>query len=80
MRFWLDNGVDGFRVDAVPYLFEDEDLRDEPLSNTPGYNSTDYEYLDHIYTQDLEGTYQVIYDWRAFLDNYTQVNGGDQRY
>jgi alpha-glucosidase len=30
MRFWLDRGVDGFRVDAVDYLLEDEILRPDP--------------------------------------------------
>ena len=26
LRFWLDRGVDGFRIDAIPHLFEVEDL------------------------------------------------------
>ena len=30
MRFWLDRGVDGFRVDALSALHEDEGLRDNP--------------------------------------------------
>ena len=30
MRFWLDRGVAGFRLDAIPTLFEDPQLRDEP--------------------------------------------------
>ena len=30
LRFWLDRGVDGFRVDAIHHLFEDEQLRDNP--------------------------------------------------
>ncbi len=29
MRFWLDRGVAGFRLDAIPSLFEDPQLRDE---------------------------------------------------
>lgn len=28
-RFWLKLGIDGFRADAVPYLFEREGLMDE---------------------------------------------------
>lgn len=34
MRFWLDLGVDGFRVDAVPYLFEREGTNCENLPET----------------------------------------------
>ena len=30
MRFWLERGVDGFRLDTIHHLFEDEDLRDNP--------------------------------------------------
>jgi len=30
LRFWLDRGVDGFRVDAIHHLFEDPGLRDNP--------------------------------------------------
>ncbi|TDH62484.1 DUF3459 domain-containing protein [Dankookia rubra] len=30
LRFWLDRGVDGFRVDAIHHLFEDTGLRDNP--------------------------------------------------
>jgi alpha-glucosidase len=32
MRFWLDRGVSGFRLDAIPTLFEDAHLRNEPDS------------------------------------------------
>jgi maltose alpha-D-glucosyltransferase/alpha-amylase len=34
MKFWLDEGVDGFRVDAVPYLFEREGTSCENLTET----------------------------------------------
>ena len=30
LGFWLDRGVDGFRIDAATHLLEDELLRDEP--------------------------------------------------
>ena len=34
MRFWLDRGVDGFRLDIVNALFEDEQFRDNPFAWT----------------------------------------------
>jgi maltose alpha-D-glucosyltransferase/alpha-amylase len=37
MRFWLDLGVDGFRCDAVPYLFEEEGSNCENLPRTHQY-------------------------------------------
>ncbi len=37
IRFWLDLGVDGFRLDAVPYLFEEEGTNCENLPRTHEY-------------------------------------------
>ena len=39
LRFWLDRGVDGFRVDAIQTLFEKEHLQDEPPSGLEGFTS-----------------------------------------
>lgn len=80
MTFWLDLGVAGFRVDAVPYLFEDAELRDEPLSNDPNAKPNEHEYLQHIYTADLDLTFDMVYQWRKHLDDYSASHGGDVRY
>jgi maltose alpha-D-glucosyltransferase/alpha-amylase len=37
MRFWLDLGLDGFRLDAVPYLFERDGTNGENLPETHAY-------------------------------------------
>lgn len=37
LRFWLDLGIDGFRLDAVPYLFEEEGTNCENLPRTHEY-------------------------------------------
>ena len=37
LRFWLDLGLDGFRLDAVPYLFEEEGTNCENLPRTHEY-------------------------------------------
>lgn len=79
MTFWLDLGVAGFRVDAVPFLFEDPQLPDEPLSGDPNATPDDWSYLTHIYTMDLDGTFNMIYEWRKHIDDYNTANGGDVR-
>ncbi|WHT18223.1 maltose alpha-D-glucosyltransferase [Crossiella sp. CA-258035] len=37
LRFWLDLGIDGFRLDAVPYLFEEEGTNCENLPKTHAF-------------------------------------------
>ncbi|XP_076273444.1 maltase 1-like [Rhynchophorus ferrugineus] len=79
MTYWLDIGIDGFRVDAVPHIYEDEQLRDEPINPDSGVDSTNWNYLEHIYTKDQPETFELVYSWRAHLDNYTNTVGGDTR-
>ncbi|PSN52222.1 Maltase 1 [Blattella germanica] len=75
IRFWLDKGVDGFRIDAVPYLFEDPDLKDEPLSGDPNALPTEANYLTHVYTQNLPGTFDMIEQWREVVDEKSNETG-----
>jgi maltose alpha-D-glucosyltransferase/alpha-amylase len=49
MRFWLELGVDGFRADAVPYLFEREGTNCENLPETHAYLKRLRQYLDKHY-------------------------------
>ena len=53
LRFWLDLGIDGFRLDAVPYLFEEEGTNCENLPRTHEFlkrcrKVVDDEYPDRI--------------------------------
>jgi maltose alpha-D-glucosyltransferase / alpha-amylase len=50
MRFWLDRGLDGFRCDAVPYLFEREGTSCENLPETHAYLKELRRTLDQEYT------------------------------
>ncbi len=49
VRFWLDLGVDGFRADAVPYLFEREGTNCENLPETHAYLKRLRQYIDEHY-------------------------------
>lgn len=48
-RFWLDLGLDGFRADAVPYLFEREGTNCENLPETHAFLKQLRKYLDENY-------------------------------
>lgn len=78
LRLWMDRGANGFRIDAVPYLFEDPELRDEPLSGNCN-DTLGWCYLKHIYTSDLNETYDMIYQWRNVTDQYKKDHGGQTR-
>ncbi|XP_043260144.1 alpha-glucosidase-like [Colletes gigas] len=69
LRFWLNKGVDGFRIDSAAYLWEHEDFPDEPPSGKTDdpYNIN---YPDRIYTKDQPQTYDIIKSWREVLDEY----------
>lgn len=67
--FWLRNGVDGFRMDAVPHLFEINYPFDEPINSVEG-TTKDYNSLNHIYTKDQPETYNLVQSWRKTLDEY----------
>lgn len=80
MKFWLDLGVAGFRVDALPFFYEDIELRDEPRTYDPSATPNDYSYLSHIYTLNQPETYDLIYEWREFLDNYSRETDNVTRF
>ncbi|RXG54393.1 Maltase 2, partial [Armadillidium vulgare] len=70
-RFWLDKGVDGFRIDALKHLVEDIYDGDEPISvNSGETDATKYDYLDHIYTVNQPETFDITRGWRQILDMY----------
>jgi alpha-glucosidase len=68
MRFWLDRGVAGFRLDAITTLFEDEKLRDEPALG--GVNAQGDPNLSDVYTNNLPEVHGVIRRLRAMTDTY----------
>lgn len=79
ITFWLNKGVDGFRIDAIPYIFEtqneDGSFPDEPPSGLID-DPTQTDYYTHIHTKDLPETYDMVYQWRELLEDYKKQHGG----
>ncbi|UCH25023.1 MAG: maltose alpha-D-glucosyltransferase [Trueperaceae bacterium] len=48
VRFWLELGIDGFRFDAIPYLFEREGTNNENLSETHAFLRELRAYIDEL--------------------------------
>jgi alpha-glucosidase len=68
LRFWLERGVAGFRLDAITTLFEDEQLRDErPLG---GVNAQGDPNLSDVYTNNLPEVHGVMRRMRAMTDSF----------
>ena len=71
MRFWLDKGVDGFRVDVIWLMMKDKALRDEPPN--PDWDGVQpFDSLKHIYTQNLPEVHDLIRQMRAVMDEYDE--------
>jgi alpha-glucosidase len=70
VRFWLDRGADGFRLDAVNFLFEDSQLRDNPVRAELRPGSTTEHLQDLIYNRDLPEIHDVLIRLRSFTDRY----------
>jgi alpha-glucosidase len=68
MRFWLDRGVAGFRLDAITTLFEDPQLRDAPTLG--GTNAQGDPALSDVYTNNLPEVHGVIRRMRSMVDSY----------
>ena len=70
MRFWLDRGVDGFRVDAITYLVEDDLLREDPPDHLAGEGSPQKGGVRHVFTADRPETHDYVSGLRQVVDAY----------
>ncbi|MCV3273384.1 alpha-amylase family glycosyl hydrolase [Roseobacter sinensis] len=70
LDFWLDRGVDGFRLDAMNHLFHDADLRDNPpdirAKDGPDYKPFEMQYP--IYSKNRPETVAFTERMRAHVD------------
>ncbi len=78
-RFWLQRGVDGFRLDTINFYFHDKDLRDNPAlaperrnANTaPAVNP--YNYQEHLYDKNRPENLEFLKRFRAVMDEFPAI-------
>ena len=70
MRFWLDRGVDGFRVDAIHHLMEREDLADNPPNPLWREEMDPADRLLRVGTVDQPEVHGAVAAMRRVLDDY----------
>ncbi|MBA1140059.1 beta-galactosidase BglA [Mesorhizobium neociceri] len=75
-RFWLERGVDGFRLDTINFYFHSQGLENNPPlppeerndQTAPAVNP--YNYQDHIYDKSRPENLAFLERFRALLDEY----------
>jgi len=65
VRFWLDHGASGFRLDATPYLFEDPAFPEDPHPPQPGA-----EAALKPYNSGRPENHEVLREMRKILDSH----------
>jgi alpha-glucosidase len=73
LRFWLDRGVDGFRMDVIGLIIKDEQLRDNPPNPDapPNLPENDlFRRLLQVYNLDQDEIHPVLREIRQVLDEY----------
>ena len=70
MRFWLDRGVDGFRLDAINFAIHDPKLTDNPPLTSNGKRTRPFDFQDKIHNQSQPGIPVFLGRLRALADSY----------
>ncbi len=79
VKFWLDLGVDGFRLDAINFCYHDKLLRDNPakaVEDRQGRGFSDdnpYAFQYHYYNNTQPENIEFMEEIRALMDLYPNV-------
>ncbi len=66
VRYWLDLGVDGFRLDVVNFLIKDKYFRNNPRRIISGI------FRNHKYGRNRPGVHELMREFREILDSYDE--------
>jgi len=76
MRFWLERGVDGFRLDTVNFYFHSTGLESNPVVKAEDFNASTapavnpYNFQEHLYDKSRPENLAFLRRLRALLDEY----------
>ncbi len=82
-RFWLQRGVEGFRLDTINFYFADKALRDNPALPAEARNASiaplvnPYNYQDHIYSKNQPENLDFLRKLRAVMNPYNAAAVGE---
>ena len=79
VRYWLERGVDGFRLDTVNFYVHDKELRDNPAlaaneindSTAPAVNP--YNFQNHLYDKTRPENLEFLKKFRAVCDEFDAI-------
>jgi alpha-glucosidase len=71
LRFWLDRGVDGFRVDVLWHLMKDPELRDNPPNPGYAHHQPEIEKFLQVHSADHPDILGVVAGLRKVIDSYS---------
>lgn len=75
-KFWLDRGVDGFRLDTINFYFHDAQLRNNPALLPEDRNDdiaprvNPYNHQDHLYDKNQPENLEFLKQLRSLMDQY----------
>ncbi len=78
-RFWMDKGVDGFRLDTINFYFHDLLLRDNPIlpieqrNDVIAHEVNPYNHQDHLYDKNQPENIDFLKRFRAVMEEYPAV-------
>jgi len=83
VQFWLDRGVDGFRLDTINFYFHDEHLRDNPAlppemrnaNIAPSVNP--YNHQEHLYSKNRPENLEFLRRLRAVMEPHGAAAVGE---
>lgn len=72
MRFWLDKGIDGFRVDVMWHMIKDENWRNNPVNPDFKEGMSPYNQFVPSYSVDQPEVHHIVAKMREVMDRYDE--------